>query len=87
MLIYADFSFTVCAFHLKLDDIPLDQNVGKWAVNVISLSRTKRHLDRAALMTFWEKIDKYSTLSAPIVLNIRCICSKESQDVYSLLHY
>lgn len=49
----------VCAFHLKWDDIPLDQNVAKWAVNVISLSRSKRHLDRAALMTFWEKIDKY----------------------------
>ncbi|KAK4019888.1 hypothetical protein OUZ56_001889 [Daphnia magna] len=48
----------VCAFHVKWDDIPLDQNVAKWAVNVISLSRTKRHLDRAALMTFWEKLDK-----------------------------
>ena len=50
--------FSVTAFHLKWDDIPLDQNVAKWAVNVISLSRQKRHLDRAALMTFWEKIDK-----------------------------
>ena len=48
----------VCAFHLKYDDIPLDQNVAKWAVNVISLSRTKRHSDRAELMTFWEKIDR-----------------------------
>ena len=49
------------AFHVKWDDIPLDQNVAKWAVHVISLSRTKRHLDRAALMTFWEKLDKYKT--------------------------
>jgi len=49
----------VCAFHLKYDDIPLDQNVAKWAVNIISLSRTKRHSDRAELMTFWEKIDRY----------------------------
>lgn len=48
----------MCAFHIKWDDIPLDQNVAKWAVNVISLSRTKRHLDRAALMTFWEKLDR-----------------------------
>jgi parafibromin len=36
----------------------LDGNVGRWAVHVIELSRTKRHLDRAALMIFWEKLDK-----------------------------
>ena len=57
-----DALFLVSAFHLKWDDIPLDQNVSKWAVNVISLSRSKRHLDRAALMTFWEKLDKYVIL-------------------------
>ena len=50
---------TVCAFHLKYDEMKLDTNVGKWAVHVIELSRSKRHLDRAALMTFWEKLDKY----------------------------
>ncbi|EEB15219.1 parafibromin, putative [Pediculus humanus corporis] len=48
----------ICAFHLKYDEMRLDTNVGKWAVNVIELSRTKRHLDRAALMLFWEKLDK-----------------------------
>jgi len=55
----------VSAFHLKWDDIPLDQNVSKWAVNVISLSRSKRHLDRAALMTFWEKLDKHMVKNKP----------------------
>lgn len=49
----------VCAFHLKYDEMKIDANVGKWAVNVIELSRTKRHLDRAALMVFWEKLDKH----------------------------
>ncbi|XP_046995367.1 parafibromin [Schistocerca americana] len=49
----------VCAFHIKYDEMKLDTNVGKWAVHVIELSRTKRHLDRAALMVFWEKLDKY----------------------------
>ncbi|CAB3367439.1 Hypothetical predicted protein [Cloeon dipterum] len=49
----------VCAFHLKWDEIKLDSNVARWAVNVIDLSRTKRHLDRASLMTFWEKLDKH----------------------------
>lgn len=37
----------------------LDTNVARWAVTVIELSRTKRHLDRAALMVFWEHLDKY----------------------------
>lgn len=57
--IYFNYFLVVCAFHLKYDEMKLDANVGKWAVNVIELSRTKRHLDRAALMTFWEKLDKY----------------------------
>ena len=37
----------------------LDANVARWAVTVIELSRTKRHLDRAALMVFWEHLDRY----------------------------
>lgn len=56
--------FAVCAFHLKYDEMKLDSNVGKWAVNVIELSRTKRHLDRAALMSFWEKLDKLVSTGA-----------------------
>jgi parafibromin len=51
-------SLSVCAFHIKYDEMKLDANVGRWAVHVIELSRTKRHLDRAALMIFWEKLDK-----------------------------
>ncbi|KAK5641746.1 hypothetical protein RI129_010293 [Pyrocoelia pectoralis] len=49
----------VCAFHLKYDEMKLDANVARWAVTVIELSRTKRHLDRAAIMVFWERLDKY----------------------------
>ncbi|CAH0394551.1 unnamed protein product [Bemisia tabaci] len=49
----------ICAFHLKYDEMKLDANVAKWAVSVIQLSRTKRHLDRAALMVFWEKLDRH----------------------------
>ncbi|XP_045468144.1 parafibromin-like [Harmonia axyridis] len=49
----------VAAFHLKYDEMKIDANVAKWAVTVIELSRTKRHLDRAALMVFWEKLDKH----------------------------
>lgn len=48
----------ICAFHLRFDEMKLDANVARWAVQVLNLSRTKRHLDRACLMTFWEKLDK-----------------------------
>ncbi len=48
----------VAAYHLKWDDSTLEPNIGKWAVNVIQLSRDKRHLDRARLMTFWETLDR-----------------------------
>lgn len=43
----------------------LDANVARWAVNVLNLSRTKRHLDRAILMTFWEKLDKHIMKNKP----------------------
>ena len=50
--------FTVAAYHLKWDDSMLERNIGNWAVNVIQLSREKRHLDRARMMMFWETLDK-----------------------------
>lgn len=49
----------VCAFHLRFNEMKLDNNVGKWSVTLLNLSQTKRHLDRAVLMTFWETLDKY----------------------------
>ncbi|KAJ9591699.1 hypothetical protein L9F63_001786 [Diploptera punctata] len=55
----------ICAFHIKYDEMRLDTNVGRWAVHVIELSRTKRHLDRAALMVFWEKLDKHMIKNKP----------------------
>ncbi|KAI5642537.1 hypothetical protein NE865_05564 [Phthorimaea operculella] len=47
----------ICAFHLKFDEMKLDANVARWAVTVLNLSRTKRHLDRALLLSFWESLD------------------------------
>ena len=49
----------IAGFHLKWDEVNLEKNIANWAVTVIPLSRTKRHLDRAALLTFWEKLDKH----------------------------
>ncbi|XP_071947253.1 parafibromin-like [Antedon mediterranea] len=47
------------AFHLKYDDLSLDNNVTKWDVQVLNISRSKRHLDRATLIKFWQSLDKY----------------------------
>ncbi|XP_060810258.1 parafibromin [Amyelois transitella] len=55
----------ICAFHLKFDEMKLDANVARWAVTVLNLSRTKRHLDRAVLLGFWETLDKHMMKNKP----------------------
>eukprot|EP00092_Neocalanus_flemingeri_P019010 GFUD01020598.1.p1 GENE.GFUD01020598.1~~GFUD01020598.1.p1 ORF type:complete len:520 (+),score=166.60 GFUD01020598.1:49-1608(+) len=55
----------ICGFHLKQQEATLEKNIANWAVTVIQLSRTKRHLDRAALLTFWEKLDKHIVKHKP----------------------
>jgi parafibromin len=55
----------IAAYHLKWDDMTLEKNIGQWAVSVIQLSREKRHLDRAKMMTFWESLDKYMVNNKP----------------------
>lgn len=47
------------AFHLKWDESKLDDNVAKWNVHILELSRTKRHLDKASLLKFWSTLDSY----------------------------
>ena len=49
----------MCAFHLKYDETPLDPNVAKWAVTVLSLSRNNAHEHRPALLRFWTELDKF----------------------------
>ncbi|KAG5678367.1 hypothetical protein PVAND_008049 [Polypedilum vanderplanki] len=55
----------IAAFHLRYDEMKLDANVSRWAVTVLNISRNKRHLDRACLMTFWEQLDKYMVKNKP----------------------
>jgi len=55
----------IAGFHIKWDEVNLEKNIGNWAVTVIQLSRNKRHLDRAALLTFWEKLDKHMVKNKP----------------------
>lgn len=45
-------------FYLKWDDQPTDPNVSKWNVQIIELSRTKRHLDKAAILKIWSEVDQ-----------------------------
>lgn len=46
-------------FHMKWDESKLDDNVAKWNVHVLDLSRTKRHLDKANLLKFWSSLDNF----------------------------
>ncbi|XP_041480918.1 parafibromin-like [Lytechinus variegatus] len=46
-------------FHLKFDEFKIDPNVKKWNVHIMEISRSKRHLDKARLLNFWEVLDKY----------------------------
>jgi len=55
----------ICGFHIKWDEVSLEKNIANWAVHTIQLSRSKRHLDRAKLMLFWEVLDRYMQNNKP----------------------
>jgi len=57
-IIISIYSHLVQAFHLKFVEQKLEPNVSKWNVHVMQLSETKRHMDRAALLKFWEVLDR-----------------------------
>lgn len=48
-------------FHLKWDESKLDDNVAKWNVHILELSRSRRHLDKANLLKFWSSLDAFMT--------------------------
>ncbi|VDN30598.1 unnamed protein product [Gongylonema pulchrum] len=60
-----DIFANVSAFHLMFDDQKVDDNIAKWSVSILKLSRTKRHLDRAILARFWEALDRYIIKNKP----------------------
>ncbi|KRZ72350.1 Parafibromin [Trichinella papuae] len=57
----------VKAFHLTWDDDKLDNNISQWAVDVMALSRTKRHLDRAIFQKFWESVERHIRRHKPFL--------------------
>lgn len=52
------FGFSVKAFHMKYDELPLDKNIANWNVQVMDINRSRRHNDRAVLLKFWNSLEK-----------------------------
>ena len=49
---------SVRGYHVKFDELKLDPNISKWDVHVLQISKTRRHLDKASVLRFWETLDK-----------------------------
>eukprot|EP01084_Bolivina_argentea_P274370 467645_1 len=49
----------VLGIHLKYDDVELEPRVAGWNVQVVQISKDKRHLDKAASLEFWRLLDKF----------------------------
>jgi parafibromin len=49
----------IAAFHLAFDDMPIHVNVHNWGVHVLKLSKLRRHLDRVAMLQFWDLLDRH----------------------------
>ena len=47
----------IVGFYVHFDDVAVDGTVAGWNVTKLALSRTKRHLDATAVMTFWNRIN------------------------------
>lgn len=61
--------FSHCkGFHVKYEDTATDPSVRSWDVTILSVHRTKRHLDRQILVNFWQKLDKWIMSNSPSLL-------------------
>eukprot|EP00794_Sanderia_malayensis_P008628 gene8628-9560_t len=52
-------------FHIKFDDMKVDPNVKKWDVEVLTINRNRRHMDRACVLKFWEVLEKFMQKHKP----------------------
>jgi parafibromin len=59
----------VRGFYLRFDDDGPVDAVKKWNMKVLTINRHKRHLDKTAVVEFWQEIDKYVSHSRPELLN------------------
>jgi len=49
----------VLGVHLKFDDEQTHENITHWNVKVLTLSKTKRHLDQPVALDFWRHLDDF----------------------------
>ncbi len=52
-------------FHIKFDDMKVDLNVKKWDVQLLTINRNRRHMDRACVLKFWEVLEKFMLKNKP----------------------
>ncbi|KAL5483780.1 hypothetical protein EMCRGX_G020194 [Ephydatia muelleri] len=55
----------VKAFHIKFDELKADKNIQQWDVQVLQISRSKRHLDKASMLQCWDSLERYMSLHHP----------------------
>lgn len=60
-----DILANVLGFHLKFDCDRLDDNIKQWSVNILDISKTRRHLDKASLLKFWQILDRWIVKHKP----------------------
>jgi hypothetical protein len=50
---------TFRGFYINYQDSPIDENVKKWNVRALQISRNKRHLDKTVQHEFWDELEKF----------------------------
>ncbi|KAL9262770.1 CDC73-like protein [Drosera capensis] len=52
----------IIGFYLRFEDDSLEsvKNVKQWNVKIISISKNKRHQDKAAVMELWDKLEQFT---------------------------
>ena len=53
----------VKGYYLKYEDNPLNNNIKKWNVEILEISRLKRHFDSSLQNKFWNSLSEF--LSSP----------------------
>jgi len=68
----ADYFAHVKGFHLMFEDEKVDENIKRWNVSILKISKNqlKRHLDAVAVKTFWETLDLFVAKNKPELLNL-----------------
>ena len=49
----------VRGFYINYQDSPIDENIKKWHVKILQISRNKRHLDKTIQHEFWIELEKF----------------------------